>query len=93
MMFVCYPFEILPFSLIVECDTCFYYKVLSYETLRIIDYMHMRNFLHRHINPRSFVIGTGRKNTKLMVTEFMRARNYIDRKTNKHISKTEKGFY
>ena len=51
--------------------------MLGYQMIERIEFIHGRNFIHRDIKPDNFVIGRGKKASKLYMIDFGLAKKYI----------------
>lgn len=59
------------------------------QMINRVEWMHMKNFLHRNINPENFVIGFDKTDPKIHVINFGLAKRYRDSRTQQHIPKRE----
>jgi casein kinase 1 alpha len=50
-----------------------------------IEYVHVKNFIHRDIKPDNFLMGIGRHCNKLFLIDFGLAKKYRDSRTRQHI--------
>jgi len=58
--------------------------ILAQQMIRLIEYLHAKNFIHRDIKPDNFVIGRGKKAATVHIIDFGLAKKYRDSK-NTHL--------
>ncbi|XP_036612870.1 casein kinase I-like [Trichosurus vulpecula] len=59
--------------------------MLADQMISRVEYVHLKNFIHRDIKPDNFLMGTGRHANKLFLIDFGLAKKYRDTKTKQHI--------
>jgi len=59
--------------------------MLAQQKLRLIEYLHSKNFIHRDIKPDNFVVGRGKKAATVHMIDFGLAKKYRDSKTHTHL--------
>uniref|UniRef100_A0A915D8G3 non-specific serine/threonine protein kinase n=1 Tax=Ditylenchus dipsaci TaxID=166011 RepID=A0A915D8G3_9BILA len=59
--------------------------MLADQMIGRIEYMHVKNFIHRDIKPDNFLMGIGRHCNKLFIIDFGLAKKYRDSRTRIHI--------
>eukprot|EP01118_Nematostelium_gracile_P009066 TRINITY_DN303_c0_g1_i3.p1 TRINITY_DN303_c0_g1~~TRINITY_DN303_c0_g1_i3.p1 ORF type:complete len:427 (-),score=80.67 TRINITY_DN303_c0_g1_i3:16-1296(-) len=59
--------------------------MLAQQMLRLVEYLHTRNFIHRDIKPDNFVMGRGKKGPTVHMIDFGLAKKYRDSKTHEHL--------
>lgn len=59
--------------------------MLADQMIGRIEYMHVKNFIHRDIKPDNFLMGIGRHCNKLFIIDFGLAKKYRDSRTRVHI--------
>ena len=60
--------------------------MLADQMLQRVEYIHTKNFVHRHLDTQSFQIGVGRqKLNQIHVTMFSISKRYRDPRTHRHI--------
>jgi serine/threonine protein kinase len=72
----------------VQCNRRFSMKtilMLGQQMIRLVEYMHTRNFIHRDIKPDNFVMGRGRRAPQVHILDFGLAKKYRDSKTHTHL--------
>jgi serine/threonine protein kinase len=72
----------------VQCKRRFSMKtilMLGQQMVRLVEYMHTRNFIHRDIKPDNFVMGRGRRGPQVHILDFGLAKKYRDSKTHTHL--------
>jgi len=60
--------------------------MLADQMIGRIEYMHVKNFIHRDIKPDNFLMGIGRHCNKLFIIDFGLAKKYRDSRTRSHIT-------
>ncbi|XP_033633470.1 casein kinase I [Asterias rubens] len=63
--------------------------MLADQMISRIEYVHMKNFIHRDIKPDNFLMGIGRHCNQLFVIDFGLAKKYRDGRTKVHIQYRE----
>ncbi|KAM5292620.1 casein kinase I-like [Ctenodactylus gundi] len=59
--------------------------MLADQMISRVEYVHMKNFIHRDIKPDNFLMGIGRHGNKLFLIDFGLAKKYRDSRTRQHI--------
>ncbi|EGT45540.1 CBN-KIN-19 protein [Caenorhabditis brenneri] len=59
--------------------------MLADQMIGRIEYVHVKNFIHRDIKPDNFLMGIGRHCNKLFLIDFGLAKKYRDSRTRTHI--------
>ena len=59
--------------------------MLADQMIGRIEYVHVKNFIHRDIKPDNFLMGIGRHCNKLFLVDFGLAKKYRDSRTRQHI--------
>jgi len=59
--------------------------MLADQMIGRIEYVHVKNFIHRDIKPDNFLMGIGRHCNKLFLIDFGLAKKYRDSRTRQHI--------
>ena len=59
-------------------------KIIMYQLFRSLAYIHSRNICHRDVKPDNFVVGYGKKSSKIYMIDFGLAKKYV-LKDNNHI--------
>lgn len=59
--------------------------ILAQQMLRLIEFIHSRNFIHRDIKPDNFVMGRSKKASTVYMIDFGLAKKYRDSKTHAHL--------
>ncbi|VDD87048.1 unnamed protein product [Enterobius vermicularis] len=59
--------------------------MLADQMIGRIEYVHVKNFIHRDIKPDNFMMGIGRHCNKLFLIDFGLAKKYRDSRTRAHI--------
>jgi len=59
--------------------------MLADQMIGRIEYMHVKNFIHRDIKPDNFLMGIGRHCNKLFIIDFGLAKKFRDSRTRIHI--------
>jgi len=59
--------------------------MLADQMIGRIEYVHVKNFIHRDIKPDNFLMGIGRHCNKLFLIDFGLAKKYRDNRTRMHI--------
>ncbi|KAG0168219.1 serine/threonine protein kinase [Apophysomyces sp. BC1015] len=59
--------------------------MLADQMLARIEYIHLRNFIHRDIKPDNFLMGTGKRSSVVNMIDFGLAKKYRDPRTHLHI--------
>ena len=59
--------------------------MLADQMIGRIEYIHVKNFIHRDIKPDNFLMGIGRHCNKLFIIDFGLAKKYRDSRTRIHI--------
>jgi len=59
--------------------------MLADQMIDRIEYVHSKNFIHRHIKPDNMGMGTGKHSNTLFLVDFRLAKKYRDTKTRQHI--------
>uniref|UniRef100_A0A182QQP7 non-specific serine/threonine protein kinase n=1 Tax=Anopheles farauti TaxID=69004 RepID=A0A182QQP7_9DIPT len=59
------------------------------QTIGRLEYLHMKNFIHRDIKPDNFLMGIGRHCNKLFLIDYGLAKKYRDFRTRIHIAYRE----
>ncbi|KAL4003164.1 Casein kinase I isoform alpha [Acanthocheilonema viteae] len=59
--------------------------MLAEQMIGRIQFVHIKNFIHRDIKPDNFLMGTGRYCDKLFLIDFGLAKEYCDSRTGAHI--------
>lgn len=75
-------------DLFAKCNRKFSLKtilMLAQQMIRLIEYMHNKNFIHRDIKPDNFVMGRNKKASVVHIIDFGLAKKYRDSKTNAHL--------
>ncbi|CAD5208858.1 unnamed protein product [Bursaphelenchus xylophilus] len=60
--------------------------MLADQMIGRIEFMHVKNFIHRDIKPDNFLMGIGRHCNKLFIIDFGLAKKYRDSRTRSHIA-------
>jgi serine/threonine protein kinase len=59
--------------------------MLAQQMLRLVEYLHSRNFIHRDIKPDNFVMGRAKRAPTVHMIDFGLAKKYRDSKTHEHL--------
>lgn len=59
--------------------------MIAEQMLNRLEYIHVKNLIHRDVKPENFLMGLGRKHTILYVIDYGLAKKYKDPKNNVHI--------
>ena len=59
--------------------------MLFYQALERLEFMHLRNYMHRDIKPDNMMMGMGDKSNTLFLIDFGLTKSVIDPKTGRHI--------
>lgn len=65
--------------------------MIGEQVINILQYLHFKNFVHRQVNPQNFMMGKGRKNSKLFLIDYSNAKRYRDAKTLEHMTHRDDG--
>jgi len=57
--------------------------MVGYQMMERIEYVHNKTFIHRDIKPDNFVVGHGKKSSKIYMIDFGLAKKYT--RDNTHI--------
>ncbi|KFD52073.1 hypothetical protein M514_07055 [Trichuris suis] len=63
--------------------------VVAFQMIGRIEFVHVKNFIHRDIKPDNFLMGIGRHCNKLFVIDFGLAKKFRDNRTRLHIAYRE----
>ncbi|XP_061666831.1 casein kinase I isoform X1 [Syngnathoides biaculeatus] len=59
--------------------------LLADQMISRIEYIHLKNFIHRDVKPDNFLMGLGKKGHLVYVIDFGLAKKYRDSRTHQHI--------
>lgn len=59
--------------------------MLAEQMISLLEYLHSKSFIHRHVRPEVFFIGRGRRKNQVYLTDFADCKPYQDTKTAQHI--------
>jgi len=59
--------------------------MLAQQMLKLIEFLHQNNFIHRDIKPDNFVMGIGKRSSTVYMIDFGLAKKYRDPKTLQHL--------
>uniref|UniRef100_A0A915D942 non-specific serine/threonine protein kinase n=1 Tax=Ditylenchus dipsaci TaxID=166011 RepID=A0A915D942_9BILA len=71
-----------------DCGRCFSIKtvlLLADQMISRVEYMHLRNFIHRDIKPDNFLMGQESKCNRVYIIDYGLAKRYCDSRSNVHI--------
>ena len=64
--------------------------MLAEQMIQSLEYMHLKNFIHRDIKPDNFIMGVGNNSNKVYIIDFGLSKKYRDPTSLKHIEYTDK---
>uniref|UniRef100_A0A3Q2XU90 non-specific serine/threonine protein kinase n=1 Tax=Hippocampus comes TaxID=109280 RepID=A0A3Q2XU90_HIPCM len=59
--------------------------LLADQMISRIEYIHLKNFIHRDVKPDNFLMGLGKKGNLVYIIDFGLAKKYRDARTHQHI--------
>jgi len=74
-------------DLVASCKRKFRLKttlMIADQLVKLVEYVHSKNLVHRDIKPDNFLIGTGKNAHQLYIIDFGLAKKYRDPKTKQH---------
>lgn len=66
--------------------------MLGDQIIAILQYYHFKNYVHRAINPRNFLMGLGKKNHKVFMIDYSSTKRFRNPKTLEHTLYKESGY-
>lgn len=65
--------------------------ILAIETLKVMQHVHDRGFVHRDTKPANFCVGQGLNSDRIYLIDFGLAKKYLFDKSNDHVSLVQGG--
>ena len=59
--------------------------MVGYQMIERIEYIHNKTYIHRDVKPDNFVVGYGKKSSKIYMIDFGLAKKYVLKEGNSHI--------